>query len=817
MPWPDSSLLLALPWPHLAPAVRYPLLAAVVLLPLLLIVALYRYEMRLVRGGAALGLLTLRLLVLAVVLSLICLRPVHAYERHTGLPGRVIVVVDRSASMALADPQRAHAERARLAKALGLAEDAVPTLSRADVSRLLLSSPGAGLLEKLTARHEVELWGFARDIRELKPDQLDELFREVPGGSADFTDLSAPLLRAQERSSPGSGEVLAVVLITDGQHNIGPSPGEAAQQLGRRGVPVFAVALGDRRPPPDAAVVSVRGAEQTFYKGVEGVIEVKVKLSSLPAGEYVVELKQDGRKEEIAPPRIIQHEGKDRFYTEAFTVTLNEVGRRTLTAMVRPADAAVKEAVASNNQRSTTVSVADDRVRVLLADGAARWEYHYLASALMRDGMVELKRVLFEQPRLDGRRREEEDEKAGLPASRWPGGEEPFGGVGCVILGDLSTGQLTLEERVKLERFVGEGGGTLIVVAGKNSMPLGFPETTPAGEADPLRRLLPIENARVLAPEEGFTLSLTRAGQAQKFMELETDVEENTILWAGHPRPWGWAAAGTAKPGATALAGWLDPKDAALTPTERERRNAVVVRHNYGLGRVLYVGLDSTWRWRYKVGDLYHHRFWGQVVRWAAGERPLTAGNAWVRFGTSRPAYRADEAIDVTARLAEKTPLLRPDALAGARVIELLPDGKERPATLAPLSRPPARPRLLDGQIRGLPPGNYALELAIPEMAEKLTADGKPLRAHFSVTSPDSRELIDLETNRALLEEIAAKSGGRVFAAHEAAELADLLVNRSHPNVERSDLRLYQWWGTIALVVALLTLEWVGRKMTGLP
>ncbi len=812
LPWPDSSLLLAPPWPHLAPAFRFPLLAAIVLAPLLLLIALYRYELRLVRPATAFGLLSLRLLALLVVLCLVCLQPVHAHERRTELPGRVIVVVDRSASMALADPQRDPDEKRRLAAALGVAD--VDTLTRAETARRVLSSDGLGLLASLAAKHQVELWGFGRDIREMKPEQLEELLGAAPEDP--FTDVADPLSRALQRTTPGQGGVLGVVLLTDGQHNSGASPSEAAAELGKRGVPVFPVALGSRRPPPDAAIVSVRGGSQNFYKDVDGVIDVKVKITGMPVGHFLVELKHDGKKDEAAPPKTIEHDGKDRTYPLSFTVKLDAVGQKTLTASVRPLFEGAKEAVASNNALSTTVSVADDRVRVLLADGQGRWEYHYLATALERDRLVELKKVLFEQPRIDGRLTPAAAEKAGLPADRWPEGEDAFGNLGCIIVGDVDAEEMTLADRQRLERFVAEAGGTLVIIAGKRSMPLAFPEATPAGDPDPLRRLLPIESPRVLAPEEGFALALTRAGEEQKFMELEPDREENATLWAGHPRPWGWAVAGVAKPGATALAGWLDPKEAALKPSERERRNAVIVRHNYGFGRVLYVGIDSTWRLRFKVGDVYHHRFWGQVVRWAAGDRPLTAGNEWVRFGPAQPAFRPDEPVTVTARLAEKLGALKNDMLAGARVIALA-DGKEKAAALIPLSRPAERPRLLDGQIRGLPPGDYALELAIPELAAKLLADGKPLRAPFRVLPPESNELTDLEANLPLLEEIAAKSGGKVFAADEARDLAGLLVKKAIIHVERHDQKLYQWWGALALVVALLTMEWVGRKMAGLP
>src|SRR5207244_10244232 len=85
-------------------------------------------------------------------------------------------------------------------------------------------------------------------------------------------------------------------------------------------------------------------------------------------------------------------------------------------------------------------------------------------------------------------------------------------------------------------------------------------------------------------------------------------------------------------------------------PSERDRTAALFARQHYGFGRVLFVGLDSTWRWRYRTGDAYHHRFWGQVVRWAASDKPLVAGNEYVRFGTRAPVYRQGGEIDLVVR-----------------------------------------------------------------------------------------------------------------------------------------------------------------------
>ena len=122
-----------------------------------------------------------------------------------------------------------------------------------------------------------------------------------------------------------------------------------------------------------------------------------------------------------------------------------------------------------------------------------------------------------------------------------------------------------------------------------------------------------------------------------------------------------------------------------------------------------------------------------------------------------------------------------------------------------------------------LPPGKYFIELAIPELADKLTAppgpDGKPgkLRASFTVAAPEGEEMVELATNWPLLEELAAKSGGKVFTAENASELVELLTRQTAVHVEHHEFRLWQWWVTLAAFLVLLTLEWVARKMAGLP
>jgi hypothetical protein len=77
--------------------------------------------------------------------------------------------------------------------------------------------------------------------------------------------------------------------------------------------------------------------------------------------------------------------------------------------------------------------------------------------------------------------------------------------------------------------------------------------------------------------------------------------------------------------------------------------------------------------------------------------------------------------------------------------------------------------------------------------------------------------MLDLSTNRPLLEELASKSGGKVYTPDDVQELVNRLVSQGIPETEYFEQRLWQWWVVLAVVASLLTVEWVVRKWSGLP
>lgn len=875
LPWQDTGLLLTPQWTGmLSPAMQVLLLLLVCLAPLMLVLWLYRYELKLVPRSTAALLLTLRLLALGLILFLVCLQPIYARSHTIGLPGRVLIAIDRSDSMDVADPQRPAGDKLRLARALKLAEkvgeplltmwiedhdakqplrwftdgdrkekfdaarqrqleeerrqahDAImatiDSVTRTEIARRLLAESAPGLLGKIAAKHQVEVVGFNRDLVEIQTEEWAEAFKGQPAegaqvGAAAFTDLRLPLVHALERSDPGMGSILGVVLLTDGQHNKGEPPVAKAIELGERKLPIYPIALGARQPPPDLAIVSVR-APHAVFKDVDVPVEVSFKATGLKPQDLIVELHLAGTEKKLLDSKTIHHDGKDQDYQQRFPVRLDQVGPQTLLASIRPSDPATIETRNDNNSRAVAVNVADDRARVLLIDGEARWEYHYLASALQRDRTMQVTGVVFDQPRLNDQLSQADLTKMGSPRQTLPPGPDALVDYDCIVLGDVSPAQLPPDDRARLEKYVADRGGTLVILAGKRFMPRAFP----ADEGDPLRKLLPIESTQIVSPAGGFRLALTEQGKQTRFLEMDADAGLSEQRWRDLP-PHFWAMLGRAKPGAASLAYFKDRDDKG-TQLEREKQQAILVLQHYGFGRVLYVGLDSTWRWRFKVGDTYHHRFWGQAIRWAAADKPLVTGNDFVRFGTPQPIYRHGEDVEIVARLTEEAGPLKPNSPVGARIIKVNESSKKEEAVaLVPLTARAAQPRVLEGKIRELPPGQYAVELVMPDLAEKLRTaappEGQPasLRASFTLTPPDSTETVHLETRYSLLEELAAKSGGKVFTPEDAGELTNLLIGQTVSHTEYHEQRLWQWWVLLVVLLGLFTAEWVGRKLAGLP
>jgi hypothetical protein len=278
------------------------------------------------------------------------------------------------------------------------------------------------------------------------------------------------------------------------------------------------------------------------------------------------------------------------------------------------------------------------------------------------------------------------------------------------------------------------------------------------------------------------------------------------------------------KAGAAVLAYALPPEPPAYMTTavpdesdwrrrrDFERRQALVVRQEVGHGRVLFLGFNRTWRLRYRVGDLHHHKFWGQVVRWAmAGTPPF--GNAFARIGTDRPVYAPDHAVRVRARLvqADWQPIV--SRRVSARVFR---DG--RLAAQRRMEPAAGSAGLYEADLGALPEGRYRVELDAPDAAAVLGEDiVAEAVCELAVEPAVTAERVELTADRALLARLADVTGGVMAPPEDAAAVIAACGPPVVTQRERRQFEIWNSWPFLLLIVALGATEWVVRKRERLP
>ena len=394
---------------------------------------------------------------------------------------------------------------------------------------------------------------------------------------------------------------------------------------------------------------------------------------------------------------------------------LEEVGAVPLAVAVDPQEGDVRP---DNDRRTVNVQVADDKARVLLVDGEARWEFRYLRNALARDPRVSVESVVFHQPAGPlGRRCVHLRPRPARARRRRHA--DPLGGFDALIVGDLDPADATPEFWSRLDAYVGRAGRDArrrarpAVVGGAGG------RTRRRGSSCPCST-----PARPTSTPRPTTLRTPACPRACRSSRPTRRVPDAGVL-ADAParrRPRRVAAA-LGRPAPAPLGDRRQGQAGGDRPGHGrgdDPSRVILAAQPYGLGKVLWVGTDGTWRWRHRVGDAYHHRFWGQVVRWAAGGK-LAAGNAFVRFGPTRPRAGEGEPVRIQARISEGVAGVGPDLLIAARVFRAGPGRPGEAVAVVPLA---ARWRASRGRSRGSPRacplGRYVVRLDAPGLADAL-------------------------------------------------------------------------------------------------
>lgn len=712
---------------------------------------------RTLRGSLA----ACRGLLIVLVLAMLA-GPVAELPREDVEPDRVLVLIDRSRSMSVADAED---------------PDGGGRITRSQQAEMAFRR-AADDLAALGQRKEIRWFGFHEGLFTLGEQAGNSSMPDFGDAPGRRTDLSRAIDQAVQRS--GGRPISAILLASDGRATRAVDPA-LARRLRSEGVPLVVVPLGSREPVGDLAVADVDAPGRAF---VRDKVPVRLDMDRLgPALQRTgatVRLVDDLDGTVLDEVRL--EPGDDR--TSLTLVAEPEVpGETTWTVRIEPDE---PDLVPENNVASVAIELVDRPMRVLFVDGYPRWEYRYLKNLLIREESIESSNFLLTADR-------DFAQEGNAPISRLPRTAEEWQPFDVIVIGDVPAGFFSPEQAERIRDHVADGGAGLLWVGGERSMPATWEDSV-------LADLLPFTGGTRL-PAMGRAVTMEPTPLAERLGVLQ--------LVLGEDRGWpeelrdpavGWSQLSWSqridpdrlKPTAEPLARTVAAVDGSPLP--------LLVHMRFGAGQVIYSATDEIWRWRYGRGEVLPEQFWIQMIRMLARDRLAAGGEAAVlevdppRTEVGRPVQVRVRVLD--ARLAETR--------RGSIEAEVVDAAGE---TLTRLELVPEPGDMARHTATWLPDraGGFTIRVSGGDLAEL------GLAGSLMVREP-ADELLQPETDHPLLERLAAETGGRVLAPDRIGPGLEGLPNRE---VRTENPLRESIWDTplvFALLLGLLTLEWLGRR-----
>lgn len=511
-------------------------------------------------------------------------------------PGRNIVLVDASSSMATLEDGRPRSE---------------------GVARVLAH------VQRQLGEVEIYHWGEHLGVGE--PAAYDQ-----PG-----TDLEGAFDAISERVA---GERLqSLVLITDGLDR-----GLLRRRYQREETPPAPILpgpltiypIGDAREVIDLAVRSVDSGGYAFIRS-PFTITARVEGVGMAGRTVTATLQKDGAPLTQRSVRL-DEEGRGEV---RFEVVPDEAGRFTYSVHVPVYEG---DAVPANNVMPLVVSVVRDRIRVLQVAGAPSWDVKFMRRFLKGDPSVQLVSFFILRTTDDSSSYSERElSLIAFPYTRlfdedlWSFDVVVFHNFDHAPYFQYASHQLLSN----LKRYV-EQGGSLVMVGGDRSFGLGGYAGTPLAD------VLPVEITRSEVPDTArFQPRLTAEGARHPITRLAGDPVENAAWWERLVPLDGTNVVLGARHDATVLLEHPTRKGADGRPLP------VLAVREVGEGRTMALTVDSSWRWSLSEaaegrGNQAYLRFWKNAIRWLM--KDSTADR--VTVDTPRENYAVGDEVRVIVR-----------------------------------------------------------------------------------------------------------------------------------------------------------------------
>jgi len=764
-------------WSWHAGALLLAVMAAVACIAL--VAALYYHERSKAGTWTRVLLAGLRLSVLALVALMVY--QLRLTNDRNSLP-YLAVVIDESESMRHKDEYDDSALRQQLDERRASAER--ESLRRIDVALAILLADNAHVLRELHSRYKVQLYAAAGAVRKLPADlegQIAELKKlEARGQSSRLGQDVRAVLDDLRGTDPA-----ALLMLSDGIVTGGSALASVGPIARRRGTPLLLVGIGSVKPARSIELDDLLVDDVVFVNDHVD-FDFKVLARGLEGRTIQLVLK-DKRTGEVLARQEVAVSGSDSGQRVRLSHRPTTIGKAEYVIDVESPREDLSNQV---TLLSKSVDVRKAKIKVLLVQGYPNYEYRYLKNMLSRDETIELKTVL-QQADVE----HAEQDPAALKV--FPVSRDDLFAYDVLLFGDVDPAQLSPSALAHVADFVKVRGGGVVFISG--------PEFNPAAyRGTPLAALMPFDLKHVTVPpaEEGLTeptpVRPTPLGLTTPHMQLGDTPAETEQIWNDLPAVYWFVEAAELKAGARVLA-----EHPTKTGNDGRKLPLIVVEH-VPPGRVIWHGMDETWRWRFRVGDALFARYWIQTIRSLA--KSAVAGDTGpVQLTSDRREYERGETVQLRVRFFDER--LAPRASEGVTVM-LESEGQKRQSVN--LARDATSREIFSGEASQLAEGVYHAWVAAP------TTGSAPAATNFKVISPYG-ELARMDMDVLQMREAAAASGGLFFTLSDAGKILNKLPPGRPVRLEsRPPVPLWNNWRLLLLLVGLLVGEWLLRKKKGM-
>lgn len=589
--------------------------------------------------------------------------------------------------------------------------------------------------------------------------------RKIPSDSLRFdanrTNISQALdgVRDQMREE----NLRAVVLVSDGQYNTGRNPLFTSE---RYPVPIFTAVVGDTSRHLDVQIRRVT-TNQIAYLGSELPIQVGVRTEGMGGQVVTISLLTDGAI--LSSERITLPEGSSEI-TVDLSVQPAAEGLQQYTVAVTQLPG---EVTYRNNQESVAVRVLDSKRRVLLVGGSPGPDVASIRQLIMNDPTFEVTTLVQKDRRTfyDG---------------DFPSSLHEFD---VIILAGYPG-------RVAAEAVMQQ-----IADAADTDTPVYFMLTasTDIRLLDQyFSEVLPVTADRIRTGFVEAALVPTPAGESHPILNIP---ESSVEAWRRFA------------PLAYSQTRWIPSPDANVLASSAVRDveldDPMLVTRRRSVNRTAALLGAGTWRWRNvpeDLSDLEHlwPLLFSNTLQWLTAredDRP-------VRVSPARDLFGGGETVQLSGQVYDES--LNPVPDASVEIEVTAPDGTVFPYVMNSIGH--GRYTLEAGTF---PEGTYQFEAIATLDTEVLGTDN----GTFAVGS-STLEFKETRANAALMRQIAQRSGGNVLDPDRADLISSTLsssTNMASLLVEHeSEMELRRRHIFLALIVLLLTVEWLIRKRSGM-